>query len=99
MGPVNRARALLSGSAMILTAIGVVMIYSASAIYAYDKMGDSAYFLKRHLVYLVIGIFLAQAASRVDFNKLRIHAKQLLTAALILMVLVLVPHVGQQVGG
>ena len=45
-------------TASILVAIGIVMIYSSSSIYALDKMGDSAYFLKRHLVYVFAGLAL-----------------------------------------
>ena len=99
MNALTRARSILVGSAAILIAIGIVMIYSASAIYAYDKMGDSAYFLKRHLVYVLAGVFLGMAASSLDLGYLRKHSKHLMTGALILMVLVLIPHVGSSSGG
>jgi len=90
---------LLFGSAMILIAIGVVMIYSASAIYAFDKMGDSAYFLKRHLTYLAIGSALTFTALSIDLQSLRKYAKSFLTAAIVLLVLVLIPHLGHASGG
>ncbi len=96
---VRRARNLLFGSTMILIAIGIVMIYSASAIYAYDTMSDSGYFIKRHFVYLAVGGVLMALASRADYKKLRKHAKTALIATLILLVLVLVPHVGHAAGG
>ncbi len=93
------ARALLFGSATILTAIGIVMIYSASAIYAYDQYGDSAYFFKRHALYVLVGGVLALSAYTVDMDELRKHAKRILTVTLVLMVLVLIPHVGHATGG
>jgi cell division protein FtsW len=77
---VRRARNLLFGSTMILIALGIVMIYSASAIYAYDTMGDSGYFIKRHFVYLAIGAALMTVTSRIDYKKLRKHAKNALIA-------------------
>ena len=40
---------------LLLVAVGIIMIYSASSIYAYSAMGDSLYFLKRHLLYLAVG--------------------------------------------
>ena len=40
----------------ILMALGVVMVYSSSAIYAQETYGDAAYFLKRHLIYLLVGL-------------------------------------------
>ena len=95
----RRARTLLFVSATVLLALGVVMIYSASAIYALDRMGDSTYFLKRHLVYLVVGVFFARAAARVNYNELRKHSRKILIVMLVLMVLVLIPHIGASTGG
>ena len=99
MEPLARARALLLGSAMILLALGLVMIYSTSAIYAFDRYGDSAFFIKRHLVYLVIGTALAFWTSSADYRGLRKHALPLLGAAVALLVVVLFPHVGHSTGG
>jgi cell division protein FtsW len=93
------ARTLLFGSAVILMAIGVIMIYSASAIYAFDKMGDSAYFLKRQIVYLAMGGFLSWLALSVNYKALRKHVKPMMIAAIVLLVLVLIPHVGHATGG
>ena len=68
MEPLAKARNLLVGSALVLLSIGVVMIYSASAIYAFENMGDSGYFIKRHLVYLVAGAALAFGPHRWIFR-------------------------------
>lgn len=95
----RKARSMLFGSAMILIAIGVVMIYSASAIYSYDAMKDSGYFLKRHLVYLLIGSVLSYHAAKLDYQKLRERAKPILIASIVLLVLVLIPHIGSSTGG
>ena len=43
---------------VILVCIGIVMIYSASSIYALEKYKDSFFFLKRHLTFLFIGLLL-----------------------------------------
>ena len=99
MEALRKARVLLFGSCAILLSLGLVMIYSASAIYALDNMKDTAYFLKRHLVYLLIGAVLAKWASAVDTQRLRRHARPILGVGLALLVLVLVPHVGHATGG
>ncbi len=99
MDPLARARTLLFGSSLILIAIGVVMIYSASAIYALEVMKDAHYFLVRHLVYLGVGGVAAWLASRVNINALRRHAKIILIGVVVLLVLVLIPHVGSSAGG
>ena len=69
MNPLSRARSMMFGSAAILIAVGIVMIYSASAIYANESMGDSAYFLKRHLVYVFAGLALGVFVSSMDLEK------------------------------
>ncbi len=99
MNPLSRARSILFGSAAILTAVGIVMIYSSSAIYAYDKMGDSAYFLKRHLVYVFAGLALSAFVASMDLENIRRHSKRILIFMLVLMVLVLIPHIGTSTGG
>lgn len=99
MESLRKARTLLFGSALALIAIGIVMIYSASAIYALDQMKDSAYFLKRHLIYLAVGSALAAFAAQMDTRRLRQSAKPILLSALALLVLVLIPHVGHSTGG
>ena len=83
----------------ILVSIGIVMIYSASAIYAYGNMGDSLYFLKRHLLYLALGLVLMFVAMSIDINRLKKIAKPAMLFTVILLVLVLVPHIGKEIAG
>jgi len=83
----------------ILSAIGVVMIYSASAIYAEEKMGDSLYFLKRHLIYFVIGLGMMVLAMGVNINTLKRLSKPMIISAILLLALVLVPHIGRETAG
>lgn len=83
----------------VLVAVGIVMIYSASAIYADSRMGDSLYYLKRHLIYLVTGLGLMVVAMSTGMDKFRSFAKPAALLALILLLLVLVPHIGRETGG
>ena len=82
-----------------LVAIGIVMIYSASAIYADTTMKDSMYFLKRHMVYVAIGFTLMILAMFADLSKLRAWVKPIMLVAIALLVLVLVPHIGRETSG
>ncbi len=84
---------------MVLVAIGIVMIYSASAIYAYEKMGDSLYFLKRHLIYLLLGIVMMFMTMVVNLNTLKKYAKPIMIFSAFLLVAVLIPHIGKETGG
>ena len=75
--------------------IGIVMIYSSSGIYAMQELGDSLYFLKRHLLFLLFGLFLTAGAMAIDYRDLRKYAKPLLGLAVVLLVLVLIPGLGK----
>lgn len=83
----------------IMVAFGVVMIYSASAIYAHDNMHDSMYFMKRHLIYLAIGFVMMLAAMSVDLEKLKKYSKPILLFTIFLLLAVLVPHIGRETAG
>jgi len=89
---------LLSVTAL-LVACGVVMIYSASAIYAQESFGNRWYYLQRHLLYLGLGLVVGGAILAVDYQWLRRHLKVLLGICLLLLVTVLLPGVGHEVSG
>jgi cell division protein FtsW len=78
-----------------LLSVGVVMIYSSSGIFALETMGDSTYFLKRHLVFLVVGFMAALFIMSMDYRDLKKYAKPLLVIGFILLVLVLIPGIGK----
>ena len=84
---------------LILIAIGVVMIYSTSAIYADEKFGSSAFFLKRHLWFLLSGFILMLGAMSVNLSELQKHARTLMVLSILLLVAVLAPGIGSSVGG
>lgn len=84
---------------IILICIGVVMIYSSSSIYAWERYKDSFFFLKRHLSFLFLGSILTFFVMVMDYRKLREYAKPLLLLSVILLVLVLVPGIGREVSG
>ncbi len=82
-----------------LVALGLVMVFSSSSAIAYSYHHDTAYFLKRQVVYLIVGLALAYAAYRVDYRKLRAIAPGLVLVTFVLLVLTLIPHVGYATGG
>ncbi|MCK9461860.1 MAG: putative lipid II flippase FtsW [Proteobacteria bacterium] len=60
-------RPLLIG-VLLLTAFGVVMVYSASAVTAFHDKHNSAYFLTRHTIYAAIGLVAMLVMSRIDYR-------------------------------
>ena len=56
---------------LILVFIGLVMIFSASAVMASERFGSAYYFLLRQLVYAVAGMLAMAALMNLDYKKLR----------------------------
>lgn len=83
----------------LLLAFGVVMVYSSSAIYAQDQYHDAAFFLKRHLIYLTLGLLCAGGVLMIDARQIRRWAKPFMVVILFLLAAVLVPGIGHRVSG
>ncbi len=84
---------------LALLGVGLVMVYSASSIVAYDRMADSAYFLRRQATWIGIGLAAMWIARSVHYQRLRVYAVPLLLATAVLLVAVLVPGIGRVAGG
>src|SRR3989442_5778434 len=59
----------LFGVAVVLLSVGVVMVYSASAIVAGDRFHDPYFFLKRQLCWALLGAASLWVALRVDYRR------------------------------
>jgi cell division protein FtsW len=90
---------VLVGTAATLTAIGLVMIFSASSAPALAEHHDAAYYLKRQIVWLVVAVGAAIAAYRCDYRSLRKCAPAALSLAILSLLLVLEPHIGAASNG
>jgi cell division protein FtsW len=84
---------------MMLVALGVIMVYSSSAIYAYEKMGDGYFFLKKHLLFLAAGLAGALFFMSFDYRNLRRFSKPIIFASVLPLILLLFPSIGSEVGG
>ena len=89
-------RIKLATTVLILVCIGIIMIYSASGIYALQELKDSAYFLKRHLLFFCIGLVLSFIVMSIDYRQLQKYAKPILIFSFILLVFVLIPGIGKE---
>jgi len=90
---------LLLAACLALTSLGLVMVYSASAITAQERMGNAFYFLQRQAVAAAAGLIAMAVVLRLGYRRLARLSYPLLLAAVALLVLVLVPGVGTVVGG
>ena len=82
---------------MSLAGLGLIMIYSASAMTALQKYGDSFYFLKRQVVWIIISVTVMLLVSKIDLDILkRIHLPLIVLSG-VLLILVLIPGVGTEI--
>ncbi|MGB9780005.1 MAG: stage V sporulation protein E [Caldanaerobacter sp.] len=79
---------------MILVAVGVVMVFSASAATAEYMYNDPYYFLKRQLMWAILGFFAMVFAMNMDYSLFRRWAGAILVISIALLVLVLIPGIG-----
>lgn len=84
---------------LVLVTVGVVMLFSTSALQARDKYGDSNYLLKRQLVWMSLGGILCATMAATPYQKLRTLALPGLAVAGVLLLVVLIPHIGIKVSG
>lgn len=94
----NLRRGLLAATSLLIL-MGVVMIYSTSAIYAEARYGDSMFFLKRHLIYLFFGLLASGWVLSLDPKTIRRWVKPFLGITLLGLVAVMVPGIGHRVSG
>ena len=79
---------------LALMTIGLVMLFSASYPYAYQKYnGDSYYFFKRQLIFAVLGVIVMIVVSKINYKWVKIIEKPLFVVTIFLLVLVLFYHV------
>ena len=81
-----------------LVGIGIIMIYSSSTIYAERYLDNRYYFVARQLLHLAIGLLLLLPAIQYDYSHYKRLIPFFMAVALALMVLVLIPGIGNRVG-
>ena len=79
---------------IVLILFGAIMIYSASSIWANYKFEDSFYYVKRQMIFIVLGIFLMITTSKIDYNIYYENSNKILGICIILLILVLIPGIG-----
>jgi len=90
---------LLFVTTLLLTLIGVVMVYSASQIWAEFKFNDKTYYLWRQLIFASIGILGMLVVSKIDYQIYKLNATKIFLFGLFLLIIVLLPGIGIVRGG
>ncbi|CAM0997767.1 putative lipid II flippase FtsW [Rhodanobacter sp. Root179] len=82
-----------------LASVGVVMVTSSSIAVADSQHIGAFYFLKKHLLFLSLGLFAAALAMRTELKLLEKYAFPLLALAFLMLLAVFVPHFGMRING
>lgn len=83
----------------LLTGLGLTMVFSASAVLAQERFGDSLYFLKRALLYTGLGVGLMALVMHLPYYYWRRLVYPCLAVALLLGLLTLYSPLGVSVAG
>jgi cell division protein FtsW len=85
---------LLSACVLLLVGIGLITLFSSSYTFADRFFGNSHHFIKRQILFGCAGIVLFFISSRINLEKIRKLILPLVTLAVILCALPLIPGIG-----
>lgn len=88
-GPIDLPFCLL---VMMLTIIGLIMLFSASFPRAYYEDSNPTYYVARQGVFAIMGVAAMAFVGKINYQRFRGLAKPLLYLAIVLLVLVVIPH-------
>lgn len=81
---------------LLLVFLGLLIIADASAVVAQIDFGDQFYYVKRQAFWLVISLSLMIIISLIDYRKLKPFTPWFLVLAIIPLILVLIPGLGEK---
>lgn len=85
--------------ALGLTALGLVMVLSASSLLAEKRFGDPYHFFRPQVVYVLLGLMVMMICRKIPYDWLCRSSYLMLGIIILALVLVLIPGIGHRVGG
>ena len=80
-----------------LLAIGTLLVYAATREWFRSNNLDPEYYLKRHILNILIGALLAYGTTLIDYRLLRAYAPILWLISIIGLIAVFIPGIGEEV--
>ncbi len=90
---------ILTASVALLLFIGTLLVYAATRDWYAANGLDPEYYLKRHVLNVMIGTFLAWGTTMIDYRLLRAYTPILWGLGVLGLIAVLIPGVGSQING
>ncbi|MCA9371311.1 putative lipid II flippase FtsW [Candidatus Woesebacteria bacterium] len=84
---------------LLLSLVGLLFVFEASSVNALQNFDNSFYFLNLQVRWFVIGFAVLLAFAFFDYKKLYYVAFPFFGIVLVLLVAVLIPSIGQKIGG
>ena len=85
---------VLLASVIIISLFGLLMIYSASYVWAEYKFNNPYKFVVNQGVFFIIGVILMFIVSHIKYDKYYEKSNLFLVVCIILLILVLIPGIG-----
>ena len=90
---------VLTGAVAALLVIGTLLVYAATRDWYAANGLDPEYYLKRHVINIVIGLALAWGTTIIDYRLLRAYTPYFWGLGVFGLLLVLIPGIGSEVNG
>lgn len=86
---------LLFFSVFFLIIFGLIMIYSASSVWAEYKFDDSFKYVKQQALFFLVGLILIYIIQKIDYKNYYDKAVPIFLVCVVLLILVLIPGIGK----
>ena len=90
---------ILTGAVAALLVIGTLLVYAATRDWYAANNLDPQYYLKRHVLNILIGVLLAWGTTMIDYRLLRAYTPIVWGLGVLGLIIVLIPGLGAEVNG
>lgn len=84
---------------VVLSLMGIFILYESSSYTSLLQIGDRYFFVKRQIIFVTAGAILSLLISQINYKKLYKLSVPLLIATIILLLVVLIPGIGLELKG
>ena len=91
----SRTITILIAAVMLLTALGLIMLFSASMV----QSDNSEYYILRQLIWMAVSLFAAMICARIDMRFVQAAALPIGLACVLALICVRIPGIGHEVKG
>lgn len=82
-----------------LVLIGILAVSSASVVLSFDRFGNNFHYLKSQVMFAILGMIAMAVMTMIDYRTWRKLAYPMMLGSLVLLVAVLIPGIGRELGG